>query len=82
VIDLTGALVPESTLFSVTEGVAVVAALNQAQFEEEAFECAFEMKDAARKVALRNEGAMDGGGKGPMWKQIQEGLAGADGTDG
>ena len=64
------------------EGVAVVAALNQAQFEEEAFECAFEMKDAARKVALRNEGAMDGGGKGPMWKQIQEGLAGADGTDG
>ena len=64
------------------EGVAVVAALNQAQFEEEAFECAFEMKDAARKVALRNEGAMDGGGKGPMWKQIQEGLAGADGTNG
>jgi hypothetical protein len=64
------------------DGVAVVAALKQAQFEEEAFECAFEMKDAARKVALRNEGATEGGGRGPMWKQIQEGLAGADGNDG
>ena len=59
------------------EGVAVVAALKQAQFEEEAFEVAFEMKDAARKAALRNEGA-EGGGRGPMWKQIQEGLAGAE----
>ena len=61
------------------EGVTVVAALKQAQFEEAAFECAFEMKDAARKVALRNEGA-EGGGRGPMWKQIQEGL-GTDGTE-
>mmetsp|Transcript_26149 Transcript_26149/g.87120 ORF Transcript_26149/g.87120 Transcript_26149/m.87120 type:complete len:469 (+) Transcript_26149:128-1534(+) len=59
------------------EGVAVTAALKQAQFDEKAFECAFEMKDAARKVALRSEGR-DGGARGPMWKQIQDGLAEGD----
>ena len=32
------------------------------------------MKDAARKVALREAGAT-GGAAGPMWKQIQEGLS-------
>ena len=43
---------------------------------------AFVLVAPRRKVALRNEGATEGGGRGPMWKQIQEGLAGADGNDG
>lgn len=55
------------------EGVAVVAALKQAHMAEKAFECAFEMKDAHRKVGARDEGGM-GGARGPMWKQIQEGM--------
>jgi HEAT repeat protein len=78
----TAALADRSTLVrwraarilgEVGEGMAVAAALKQAQFDEGAFECAFEMKDAARKVALRNAGE-DGAARGPMWKQIQDGM--------
>ena len=54
------------------EGPPTVAALKQASLEEKAFEVAFEMKDAARKVARRDAGA-EGAAKGPIWKQIQEG---------
>ena len=37
------------------------------------------MKDAARKVARRVAAGADGAAaKGPMWKQIQEGLTGDD----
>ena len=54
------------------EGPPTVAALKQASFEEKAFEVAFEMKDAARKVARRDAGE-EGAAKGPIWKQIQEG---------
>ena len=60
-------------LGEVGEGGSVAAALKQASLEEAAFEVAFEMKDAARKVASRDAG--EGGAKGPMWKQIQDGLA-------
>ena len=58
--------------------LAVGAALRQAALEEGAFEVAFELKDARRRVerrcATRTDGA-DGGGpgaSGPMWKQIQD----------
>lgn len=62
------------------DGVATFAALKQARLEEEAFEVAFEMQDAMRKVQLRTEGS-DGGARGPMWRQIQEGRAGAHSED-
>jgi len=55
------------------EGAATHAALKQASLEEAAFEVAFEMKDAARKVIARVDGAA-GAARGPMWKQIQEGM--------
>ena len=57
------------------EGSTVVAALKQASFDESAFDVAFEMKDAARKVAARAEGGhQQGGGSGfgPVWKQIRD----------
>ena len=67
---------------------SVLAALKQAQFsdskEKEAFEVAFEMGDAARRVRRRVEEAVGGEGSGeseataaagPMWKQIQNGIA-------
>ena len=54
------------------DGGATAAALKQASLEERAFEVAFEMKDAARKLQLRADGA-DGGARGPVWKQMQEG---------
>ena len=48
----------------------------QASFDEKTFEVAFEMKDAARKVASRAAAGADGAAaKGPMWKQIQEGAS-------
>jgi len=55
------------------EGAAVRAALKQAALEEARFEVAFEIKDAIRKVELRDRGE-EGGARGPMWKQIQEGV--------
>jgi HEAT repeat protein len=54
------------------DGGSTVAALNQAALQERAFEVSFELREAARKVQLRAEGA-DGGARGPAWKQIQEG---------
>ena len=57
------------------EGTATLAALKQASFDERTFEVAFEMKDAARKVARRASGADGAAAKGPMWKQIQEGAS-------
>ena len=63
-----------------------VAALRQAALGEAAFEVAFELADALRKVEARAADAAAGssgggesaggtGSAGPMWKQIQEGLS-------
>ena len=54
------------------EDAAVCAALRQAAMEEGAFEVAFEMKDALRKVERRLRGEEEVGGSGPMWRQLQE----------
>ena len=62
------------------EGRAVAAALKQAQVAEKAFEVAFEIKDALRKVRARDAGAA-GGATGPMWKQIQDGLRKEEGAE-
>eukprot|EP00978_Attheya_sp_CCMP212_P039379 scaffold204163_cov40-Attheya_sp.AAC.1 len=62
----------------------VMAVLKQASFSSEyAFEVAFEIKDAMRKVRARletkesgvniNGNGSSGPATGPMWKQIQEG---------
>ena len=50
----------------------VCAALRQAAMQESAFEVAFEMKDALRKVEKRCSGDEEVGPSGPMWKQLQE----------
>ena len=45
---------------------------------EAAFEVAFEMGDAARRILARIEGKArggGGGGGGPVWKQIQNGMS-------
>ena len=59
----------------------IVAILKQASFSSKfAFEVAFEIKDALRKVQARVQSISEGGaingapGTGPMWKQIQEGM--------
>lgn len=59
---------------------ALVAALREWERAEGAFEVAFEMADAARRVEARaapGEGGPGGParGAGPVWKQIQEGSA-------
>jgi len=58
-----------------TESVA--AALKQTERSENAFEVAFEMSDAARRVRQRVSGSAAGtaGAAGPIWKQIQNGIA-------
>ena len=59
------------------DGASTLAALKQASLEEGAFEVAFELRDAARKVKGRLSGEGGGGAAlGPMWKQIQDGLQG------
>lgn len=76
------------------DSAAALAALKQAAVAEQAFEVAFEIKDAARKVQARldsqaagtnaDNSAGAGAGTGPMWKQIQDGLSAdgmADGLD-
>jgi len=56
------------------DSVDCVAVLKQASFEAGyAFEVAFEIKDAMRKVRARLQGGGETPGTGPMWKQIQEG---------
>jgi len=67
------------------EGSTVVAALKQASFDESAFDVAFEMKDAARKVAARAEGGDQQGGQGgsgfgPVWKQIRDAAGTGEGA--
>ena len=54
------------------DDAAVCAALRQAAMEEGAFEVAFEMKDALRKVERRLRGEEEVGGSGPMWRKLQE----------
>jgi len=61
-----------------------VAVLKQASFSSKyAFDIAFEIQDALRKVQARIDQAQEQSGdnyddmaprKGPMWKQIQEGM--------
>jgi hypothetical protein len=60
------------------DSIDIVAVLKQASFSDSyAFEVAFEIKDAMRKVKSRMQAKNNGGGdapkSGPMWKQIQEG---------
>lgn len=61
------------------DSMDIVAVLKQASFSSDyAFEVAFEIKDAMRKVRARvqnKDSGINGGGPatGPMWKQIQEG---------
>jgi hypothetical protein len=61
------------------DSMDAMAVLKQASFSSDyAFEVAFEIKDAMRKVRARmqsKDSGIDGGGPamGPMWKQIQEG---------
>ena len=60
---------------------AVLAALRQAERAEPAFEVAFEMADAARRIAARGAGGGTSevaGGSGPVWKQIQDGALSSD----
>ena len=52
-----------------------------ASFVACAFEVAFEMRDALRKVESRAAGAADVA-SGPMWKQIQEGTRSRTGPQG
>lgn len=65
------------------DSVDVVAALKQALFSDKyAFEVAFEIKDALRKVKARLQskdsgGTVNGASTGPVWKQIQEGTGGS-----
>ena len=58
---------------------SVATALQQAERSEKAFEVAFEMADAAcrvrRRVAAVAAGDADEGPTGPIWKQIQNGMA-------
>ena len=52
----------------------IIAVLNQSSLDETAFEVAFELKDALRKVEARLNSTNGNGSKsGPIWKQIQEG---------
>eukprot|EP00545_Synedropsis_sp_CCMP1620_P005406 CAMPEP_0119030742 /NCGR_PEP_ID=MMETSP1176-20130426/41186_1 /TAXON_ID=265551 /ORGANISM="Synedropsis recta cf, Strain CCMP1620" /LENGTH=475 /DNA_ID=CAMNT_0006987119 /DNA_START=214 /DNA_END=1641 /DNA_ORIENTATION=- len=56
------------------------AALKEASFSSDySFEVAFEIKDAMRKVRERalnkDAGIIDGRAAGPIWKQIQDGMA-------
>ena len=58
------------------DGSGAVAALRQAERAEPAFEVAFEMAQAARRVEARGPGgASPGAGSGPMWKQIQDSIS-------
>ena len=58
---------------SMTARDGVVAAVRQAERDEPAFEVAFEMAEAARRVEARGDAlAPEAAGSGPMWKQIQE----------
>jgi hypothetical protein len=62
------------------DSMETVAVLKEASFSSDyAFEVAFEIKDAMRKVrerALNKDAGGDGGpGAGPIWKQIQDGMA-------
>jgi hypothetical protein len=62
------------------DSMETAAVLKEASFSSDyAFEVAFEIKDAMRKVrerALNKDAGGDGGpGAGPIWKQIQDGMA-------
>ena len=51
----------------------LAAWLKAAAADEPAYECQFEMRDAARKVFERSTSGKAGPGAGPIWKQIQGG---------